>query len=39
MKRHGFYVREVDKKVVLGIDRIRGLIRIRDAPEEIDEFN
>jgi hypothetical protein len=29
MKRHGFYVREVDKNVILGIDRVRELIRKR----------
>jgi phage terminase large subunit len=27
MKKHGFYVRDVDKNVALGIDRVRELIR------------
>jgi PBSX family phage terminase large subunit len=29
MKRHGFYVKSVDKNVMLGIDRVRELIRKR----------
>lgn len=29
MKRHGFYVKTVDENVVLGIDRVRDLIRKR----------
>jgi phage terminase large subunit len=45
MKRHGFYVREVDKNVILGIDRVRELIRKRQlfvfntCKNVIDEFN
>ena len=45
MKRHGFYVREVDKNVVLGIDRVRELIRKRQlfvfntCKSTLDEFN
>lgn len=45
MKRHGFYVKNVDKNVVLGIDRVRELIRKRQlfvfdtCKDVIDEFN
>jgi Terminase RNaseH-like domain len=45
MKRHGFSVREVDKNVVLGIDRVRELIRKRQlfvfntCKSTLDEFN
>ena len=45
MKRHGFYVKTVDKNVVLGIDRVRELIRKRQlfvfdtCKNVIDEFN
>jgi PBSX family phage terminase large subunit len=45
MKRHGFYTREVDKNVILGIDRVRELIRKRqlfvfdNCKNTIDEFN
>jgi phage terminase large subunit len=27
MKKHGFYVKDVDKNVMLGIDKVRELIR------------
>ena len=45
MKRHGFYVKTVDKNVVLGIDRVRELIRKKQffvfdtCKNTIDEFN
>jgi phage terminase large subunit len=45
MKRKGFYTREVDKNVMLGIDRVRQLIRKRqlfifdNCKNTIDEFN
>jgi PBSX family phage terminase large subunit len=45
MKRHGFYVRTVDKTVILGIDRVRELIRKRQlfvfntCKNTLDEFN
>jgi PBSX family phage terminase large subunit len=45
MKRHGFYVKTVDKNVVLGIDRVRELIRKRQlfvfdtCKNTLDEFN
>jgi PBSX family phage terminase large subunit len=45
MKRHGFYVRQVDKNVILGIDRVRELIRKRQlfvfntCKNVLDEFN
>ena len=45
MRRHGFYVREVDKNVILGIDKVRELIRKRQlfvfetCKNTIDEFN
>jgi phage terminase large subunit len=45
MCRHGFSVRDVDKNVILGIDRVRELIRKRQlfafetCENTIDEFN
>lgn len=45
MKRHGFYTKFLDKNVVLGIDRVRELIRKKQlwvfdtCKNTIDEFN
>jgi phage terminase large subunit len=45
MKRHGFYVKTVDKNVMLGIDRVRELIRKKQlfvfntCKNTTDEFN
>jgi PBSX family phage terminase large subunit len=45
MKKHGFTVREVDKNVILGIDRVRELIRKKQVyvfntcKNILDEFN
>src|ERR1035437_3604850 len=45
MKKHGFYVKTVDKNVQLGIDRVRELIRIKQlfvfntCKNTLDEIN
>jgi PBSX family phage terminase large subunit len=45
MKKHGFTVREVDKNVILGIDKVRELIRKKQlyvfntCKNALDEFN
>lgn len=45
MKRHGFYIKDVDKNILLGIDKVRELIRKKQlyvfdtCKNTLDEFN